>query len=229
MSNKNIDQEAQTSFNNSIDGDNQKKYDTTTNKPAYVKYSDDYGNPRGSDEDVPISQWINFDGKQKPGVVVKNNNNKFDKITMKEEADKSLEKKQDQAKKDLETVQKIYNDFPLPYTINGQLKPEVLQDMYENMGLEVLETTDTEGNVERKVIIKSSDWGLIGLTTTLQLTGVAGIIPSNGFTTTYLPKKFKSNTKAGGHFYVIGSTQSCDASTWTSTIEGRMCWKKFKG
>ena len=229
MSNKNIDQEAQESFNNSIDGDNQKKYDATTNKPAYLKYSDDYGNPRGSDEDVPISQWIDFLGEQKPSVVVKNNNNEYEKRTMKEEADKSAQRKQDQAKKDLETAQKIYNDLPLPYTINGQLKPEILKDMYENMGLEVLETTDTEGNKERKIIIKSSDWGLIGLTTTLQLTGIAGIIPSNGFTTTYLPKKFKANTRAGGHFYVIGSTQSCDASTWTSTIEGRMCWKKFKG
>lgn len=229
MSNKNIDQEAQESFNNSIDGDNEKEYEATTNKPAYLKYPDEYGNPLGSDEDVPISQWVDFLGEQKPSVVVKNNNNEYEKRTMKEEADKSAQRKQDQAKKDLETVQKIYNEFPLPYTINGQLKPEVLKDMYENMGLEVLETTDTEGNKKRKVIIKSSDWGLIGLTTTLQLTGIAGIIPSNGFTTTYLPKKFKANTRAGGHFYVIGSTQSCDASTWTSTIEGRMCWKKFKG
>jgi hypothetical protein len=77
--------------------------------------------------------------------------------------------------------------------------------------------------------LKVSDYGFIGLTTTLTLTGIAGIYPSNIFTTSYLPKKFKvnniANEKTSCHFWTTGVTQNCSAESWTTQIEARMAWR----
>ena len=85
----------------------------------------------------------------------------------------------------------------------------------------------------KKTKLKVSDFGLIGLTTTLTLTGIAGIYPSNVFTTTYLPTKFKANnlfqnknnTRSSCHFWTTGVTQNCSAETWTTQVEGRLAWR----
>ena len=65
------------------------------------------------------------------------------------------------------------------------------------------------------------DYGMVGITNTLTLRGIAGIVPSNLFTTTYLPRKFKESC----HFYATEVNQSIDSNTWTTSITGRMTWK----
>ena len=69
-----------------------------------------------------------------------------------------------------------------------------------------------------------NEYGMVGLTNTLTMKGIAGIIPSNVFTTTYLPRKFREHS----HFYATDVGQSIDSSGWKTTISGRMVWKYIK-
>ena len=93
---------------------------------------------------------------------------------------------------------------------------------------------ETTGETETITEPKVSDYGLIGLTTTLTLTGIAGIYPSNVFTTSYLPTKFKVNNalsskkKSSCHFWTTGVTQNCSAESWTTQLEARMAWRFVK-
>ncbi len=108
--------------------------------------------------------------------------------------------------------------------------------LLKNLSIEVKEQTDEEGNEQTVVTFpKVSDFGLIGLTTTLTLTGIAGIYPSNVFTTTYLPTKFKLNiggssngANSSCHFWTTGVTQNCSAESWTTQLEARMAWRFLK-
>ena len=104
----------------------------------------------------------------------------------------------------------------------------------KKLSIEVKTTTDSEGNEQTEITPRISDFGLIGLTTTLTLTGIAGIYPSNVFTTSYLPTKFKVNNalsnkkKSSCHFWTTGVTQNCSAESWTTQLEARMAWRHSK-
>tara|TARA_Y100000114_G_scaffold8069_1_gene6398 strand:+ start:60 stop:3038 length:2979 start_codon:yes stop_codon:yes gene_type:complete len=164
----------------------------------------------GSDESWPINLWK---GKS-------SNNTK--------EAEEALKIRQQidahdtEPQKDLEEATKVFQDLPIPYDINGRLKPEY----FKNMTYEVQYQEEDEDDTPK---LKVSDYGFIGLTTTLTLTGIAGIYPSNIFTTSYLPKKFKvnniANEKTSCHFWTTGVTQNCSAESWTTQIEARMAWR----
>ena len=68
------------------------------------------------------------------------------------------------------------------------------------------------------------DYGMVGITNTIAMAGIAGIRPSDIYTTSYLPTRFKEFA----HFYTTEVSQECDSSTWTTTLTGRMTWKYVK-
>ena len=164
----------------------------------------------GSDESWPINLWK---GRSGDGAA---------------EAEESLKIRQQldahdtEPQKDLEEATKVFQDLPIPYDINGRLKPEYSK----NMTYEIQYKEEDENDTPK---LKVSDYGFIGLTTTLTLTGIAGIYPSNIFTTSYLPRKFKvnniANEKTSCHFWTTGVTQNCSAESWTTQIEARMAWR----
>ena len=67
----------------------------------------------------------------------------------------------------------------------------------------------------------NDEFGLLFLTNTMSLDGIAGITPGNIYTSQYLPDKFKDNC----YFFIQNSSQTVDASTWTTEITGRVLFK----
>ena len=197
------------------------KYDAQVGlQPAFVRYGLNYGNPLGANPDVPIEQWTKNNIKLGDDSGNEQINN--------EEIKNLVRNTEGQAKKDLEDASNTFNDSVIPYTIEGQLKSAVLDDLSKKLSIEVKTTTDSEGNEQTEITPRISDFGLIGLTTTLTLTGIAGIYPSNIFTTSYLPEKFKVNNIGGCHFWTTGVTQNCSAESWTTQLEGRVAWRYVK-
>ena len=201
------------------------KYDSLVGlQPAFVKYGLNYGNPLGANPDVPIQQWTKNN--------VKLGDDSGNKQINDEETRTLVSNAEGQAKKDLEDASNTFNDSAIPYTIDGQLKSAVLDDLSKKLSIEVKTTTDSEGNEQTEITPRISDFGLIGLTTSLTLTGIAGIYPSNIFTTSYLPTKFKlnnlGNEKSSCHFWTTGVTQNCSAESWTTQIDARMAWRKVE-
>jgi hypothetical protein len=195
-------------------------------QPAFVKYGLGYGNQRGADEDWPIKFWGGFGGDD-------SGKEQIDDVTIKQ----NIEKANSQTEKDLELASSKFSELPIAYTIDGKLKSEAFKNMTDKLQIEVEEETDEDGNAKVVTFPKVSDFGLIGLTTTLTLTGIAGIYPSNVFTTTYLPTKFKTNDVGGSsngeansscHFWTTGVTQNCSAESWTTQLEARMAWRFLK-
>ena len=195
-------------------------------QPAFVKYGLGYGNQRGADEDWPIKFWGGFGGDDS-GKELEN-----DTIIK-----QTIERANSQTEKDLELASSKFSELPIAYTIDGKLKSEAFKNMTDKLQIEVEEKTDEDGNTKVVTFPKVSDFGLIGLTTTLTLTGIAGIYPSNVFTTTYLPTKFKINDVGGSsngeansscHFWTTGVTQNCSAESWTTQLEARMAWRFLK-
>jgi len=197
-------------------------------QPAFVKYGLKYGNPLGANEDWPIKFWA--------GSVPKDDSSgkkQIDDATIKQ----NIEKANSQTEKDLELASNRFTELPIAYTIDGKLKSDIFKNMTDKLQVEVEEQTDEDGNAKVVTFPKVSDFGLIGLTTTLTLTGIAGIYPSNVFTTTYLPTKFKINDVGGSsngeansscHFWTTGVTQNCSAESWTTQLEARMAWRFLK-
>jgi len=191
--------------------------------PAFVKYGLNFQNPFGADPDYPINAWgINRSGGSQESIDKENI--KEDKI-----------KQESQTEKDLELASSTFKELPIPYTIDGKLKGEFYDDLSKKLNLVIKEVkNETTGETETITEPKVSDYGLIGLTTTLTLTGIAGIYPSNVFTTSYLPTKFKVNNALSGkkksscHFWTTGVTQNCSAETWTTQLEARMAWRFVK-
>ena len=203
-------------------GNKSSQYEKTSLKPAYKKKGFDFGNNAGksnssflgSDENWPINLW---ESESSSGKI----SDHEDRIRIR----KSYAEHEKQAEKDLEDATKAFQQLPFRYDINGVLKPEYSE--YMNYKVKFKEEPET-----KKKILKISDYGLIGLTTTLTLTGIAGIYPSNVFTTSYLPKKFKDNTitntknlNTSCHFWTTGVTQNCSAESWTTQLEARMAWR----
>jgi hypothetical protein len=93
--------------------------------------------------------------------------------------------------------------------------------MKDRLNLRQVTRTDIDGKEYTIVLPNIEEYGMVGLTNTLKMTGIAGLYPSNVFTTTYLPAKFKKHS----HFYATDVSQEIDSSTWTTTISGRMVWR----
>ena len=131
---------------------------------------------------------------------------------------KQKETENKETEKDLESAKKIFDESPIPYDINGKLKSQYFDSM---ANATQTDNQNPNENQEGKPKIKVSQYGLVGLTTTLTLTGIAGIYPTNAFTTSYLPSLFKQENI----FWIFNTTQNCSAETWTTQIEGRLAWK----
>ena len=130
--------------------------------------------------------------------------------------------RKEQLEKDLESRNKIFSETDIAYTAEGKLKSFLNKNMRQEIKFKTVERRDKKTG--RRYIAKIpnvDDYGMVGITNTLTLRGIAGIVPSNLFTTTYLPRKFKESS----HFYATEVNQSIDSNTWTTSITGRMVWK----
>ena len=176
------------------------------NPPFSVLGYENYGEPEGY-EDYPL-------GKDGASVVPED---------IIEQAELGIRKqgRKAQTEKNLERRNNIFKEAPIYYTADGRLKGDIDATMKEKLNLREIKKVDREG---KEYIIKLpniDDYGMVGITNSLSMTGIAGIYPSNLFTTTYLPDKFRKHS----HFYITDVGQSIDSSDWTTTIEGRMVWK----
>ena len=191
----------------------EKSYSLT---PAYRMFGFKYKNPFGSNPNIPIASWTKN--------LKTDSGDEFDERQDSVTIENILSSQDKQSEKDLESAVSIFQRLPIPYDINGVLKSDYHGDMIQDIKYKTK---------NKKTKLKVSDFGLIGLTTTLTLTGIAGIYPSNVFTTTYLPTKFKANnlfqnkddTRSSCHFWTIGVTQNCSAESWTTQVEGRLAWR----
>ena len=129
-----------------------------------------------------------------------------DKIT------KNIEEK-NQDEKTTETDVKFSIEFPGNYTPSGQLK-EALKEQN-------VEKTEESGF---KQASPYDELGLLFLTNTMSMDGIAGIFPGNIYTSNYLPDKFRNDC----YFFIQNASQTVDASTWTTEIAGRVLFKYKK-
>jgi len=129
-----------------------------------------------------------------------------DKIT------KNIEEK-NQDEKTTETDVKFSIEFPGNYTPSGQLK-EALKEQN-------VEKTEESGF---KQASPYDELGLLFLTNTMSMDGIAGIFPGNIYTSNYLPDKFRNDC----YFFIQNASQTVDASTWTTEITGRVLFKYKK-
>ena len=166
----------------------------------------------------------NLSGQESINLVREDNiKNDFQFTTPSDEKIKEAITKSKEADttKDLESASRVFQLVNSNYTIDGVLKPDIYNDMKQQIKFEKVEVQKEQGKKTFIVRPNLSNYGLLGLTNTLKITGIAGIYPSNVFTTNYLPTKFKENA----HFYATGVSQDIDESTWTTTIEGRFAWR----
>jgi hypothetical protein len=175
--------------------------------PAFtVKGYENYGEPEGY-EDYPL-------GKDGASVVPED-------IIEQAEIDIRTKARKQQTEKNLERRDSIFKEAPIYYTADGRLKGDIDNTMKDKLKLREIKKVDSGGKEYTIVLPNIDDYGMVGITNSLNMTGIAGIYPSNLFTTTYLPSKFKEHS----HFYATDVGQSIDSSDWTTTIEGRMVWK----
>ena len=126
------------------------------------------------------------------------------------------------SEKDAEQGLSIYNDaISADYDINGKLKN--VGGMFDEVGtIKPTETkiTNKDGEEETYAIVPTTEetWGLLFITNTIEITGIAGIKPGDIWTTSYLPAKFKDNA----HFWTTNVSQTIDSSGWKTTITGRV-------
>ena len=109
---------------------------------------------------------------------------------------------------------KISVEFPGNYTENGQLKISLKEKNKKNQEEEDKKSRFREAS-------PYDELGLLFLTNTMSMDGVAGIHPGNIYTSNYLPDKFTNN---GCYFFMQNVSQTIDASTWTTEVTGRVLW-----
>ena len=150
---------------------------------------------------LSFTDGINF------GVITNKNNVKKirQNITTKEAA---------QDEKTTDTLGKISVEFPGNYTENGQLKISLKEKNKKNQEEEDKKSRFKEAS-------PYDELGLLFLTNTMSMDGVAGIHPGNIYTSNYLPDKFTNN---GCYFFMQNVSQTIDASTWTTEVTGRVLW-----
>jgi hypothetical protein len=176
-------------------------------RPAFTQEGyKNYGEPDGN-EDYPLSD--------KGASVVP------DDIIEQSEVDKRNKARNDSTEKDLEIRDNVFKELAINYTADGRLKGDIYDEMKDRLNLRQVTRTDIDGKEYTIVLPNIEEYGMVGLTNTLKMTGIAGLYPSNVFTTTYLPAKFKKHS----HFYATDVSQEIDSSTWTTTISGRMVWR----
>ena len=76
------------------------------------------------------------------------------------------------------------------------------------------------GYKDGRVVTTQDEYGLIFISNTIQISGIAGIKPGDIWTTNYLPKKFQERA----HFWTTNVEHSLDSTGWNTTITGQMAW-----
>ena len=97
------------------------------------------------------------------------------------------------------------------YTMNGVLKSRLQNENVNEFESEQFEVSPFE------------EFGLIFVTNTMSLDGIAGLVPGMIYTSPYLPDKFLEKA----YFMIQNTSQTIDSSTWTTEITGRVL-HKFK-
>ena len=198
---------------------NKKIVNTSQTKPRqspFELFGDAFKNPDGSEETTSITDWVkglklnSSDSKSEEDR--KNYNDQLSKI----------QKDGNKSEQDLEDASNVFRSLPIVYTTDGVLKDTYLQRLKEELSVEIVEQEQPDGTTKVVKKIKLSEFGLIGVVTTLTLTGIAGLYPSNMFTTTYLPRKFKERA----YFWTTAVSQNCSSETWTTQLEARVNWRK---
>ena len=119
-----------------------------------------------------------------------------------------------QDEKTTDTLGKVSVEFPGNYTENGQLKISLKEKNKKNQEEEDKKSRFKEAS-------PYDELGLLFLTNTMSMDGIAGIHPGNIYTSNYLPDKFTNN---GCYFFMQNVSQTIDASTWTTEVTGRVLW-----
>ena len=104
----------------------------------------------------------------------------------------------------------------------SRLKPK---EMFDRMNLKILtgDEEDKDDIKRKKTAYEQSEvteqmFGLLFITNSITISGIAGIKPGMVWTTSYLPAKFKDNA----HFWTTNVSQTIDSSGWKTTITGRV-------
>jgi len=132
------------------------------------------------------------------------------------------------AEADAEQSNAIFKSLNTEYTIEGRLKKEFEDTMFTEMdrptpdksAIKVTKTDEKGNKTETKykvVPVTNESFGLLFITNTVSIPGIAGIKPGDAWTTSYLPKKFKNNA----HFWTTNVSQTIDSSGWKTTLTGR--------
>ena len=129
--------------------------------------------------------------------------------------------------KDAEQANAIFTSTNSEYDITGKLKN--IKGMFDKVGTTKstqTKITKDDGTTETYEIRQTTDetWGLLFITNTITMTGIAGIKPGDLWTTSYLPKKFKENA----HFWTTNVSQTIDSSGWKTTLTGRVNFRLQK-
>ena len=160
-------------------------------------------------EDIPLR----FAGE---GEVMKD-------TTSPEAIEKFGKQEGESGEKDAEQGLAAFKKSDFAYDIDGKLKDtkkmfdEVSAKMSKEEKQELQEKTGNPDKYEPTKVDENA-YGLLFITNTITISGVAGIRPGMLWTTSYLPKKFKDNA----HFYTTNVSQTIDSSGWKTTITGRV-------
>ena len=127
--------------------------------------------------------------------------------------------REDDNEKDAEQANRYFEELDLDYTITGKLKKHKRKKMFEDIEKKELEEGQVEidGKIYETSNLTEDKFGLLFITNTLEISGIAGIKPGDVWTTSYLPDKFKDNA----HFWTTNVAQTIDSSGWKTTITGR--------
>jgi len=194
------------------------KKETWTDTPTGTPYS------LARDGDESFFGWGNSDGDEEKDLaksISKDDITEVDDIELGGEPEDEVWSRTDDSKADAEQANKIFEGLHLDYTISGRLKKDKRKEMFRLIDLpdeEPGQFEDENGELYEVKKITDDKFGLLFITNTLEMTGIAGIKPGDVWTTSYLPKKFKDNA----HFYTTNVTQTIDSSGWKTTIVGRV-------
>jgi hypothetical protein len=217
-------------FTNDTTGQPQLKVKTTEGQPPYtlkvttMKTENVSGGTGGAGvavnkEETVSAKWGEKDGNYKNELALGKG------VDLDLFLEEIQEKIVETAEKRAEEEKVIYGDvkfaieFPGDYDSTGRLKVLVEEETNNDMENEK-EEIDPGGNIVTQSA--ESDFGLIYLTNTITLSGIAGIYPANIWTSGYLPKKFKEKE---AHFWTEAVSQKIDSTTWTTEITGRVLFK----
>ena len=133
---------------------------------------------------------------------------------------------EDRAKKDAEDKKKADEKSKTDADIQGEMGVASFLGFNSDGTMVTDEITKMKKNINKKPdnsgrpVTTQDEYGLIFISNTIQISGIAGIKPGDIWTTNYLPKKFQERA----HFWTKNVEHSLDSTGWNTTITGQMAW-----